>query len=84
MTDAGAAVPAASRSSGSGDAAASASPVRDSAVLWAEALQALARGHLPLEHLVPGYYPLGATPHHRARATVYAVTVLGARLRRAA
>jgi putative transposase len=49
-----------------------------------EALQALARGHVPLEHLVPGYYPLGATPHHRARATVQAVTVLGARLRRAA
>jgi putative transposase len=49
-----------------------------------EALRALARGHVPLETLMPGYSPAGATPHERARSVARAVTVLGARLRRAA
>ena len=33
-----------------------------------EALHALHRGHVHLEHLVPGVPPAGATPHQRARA----------------
>jgi len=49
-----------------------------------EALQALTRGHVPLERLVPGYVPAGGTPHERARAVLIAVAVLGTRLRRAA
>ncbi len=49
-----------------------------------EALQALARGHVPLEGLTPGYASAGATRHARARAVASAITVLGARLRRAA
>jgi putative transposase len=49
-----------------------------------EALQALARGHVPLERLVSDYRAAGATPHEQARAVVRAVHALGARLRRAA
>jgi hypothetical protein len=49
-----------------------------------EAVQALGRGHIHLERLVPGYRAAGATPHDRARAVVTAITVLGARLCRAA
>ncbi|MGI8423742.1 MAG: hypothetical protein ACR2NO_06470 [Chloroflexota bacterium] len=49
-----------------------------------EALQALVRGHVPLERLVSDYRAAGATPHERARAVVRAVDALGARLCRAA
>jgi transposase-like protein len=49
-----------------------------------EALQALARGQVPLESLAPGYSPAGATPQARARAVAGAGTLLGARLRRTA
>ena len=49
-----------------------------------EAVQALSRGHVHLERLVPGYPPAGATPHERARAVARAVTLLGPQLRRAA
>jgi putative transposase len=49
-----------------------------------EALQALARGHVSLEWLVPGFPPTAATPHERARAVASAVTLLGTRLSRAA
>ena len=49
-----------------------------------EALCALRRGHVPLEHLVIGYRPVGATPHEHARAVVRALRALGTRLARAA
>jgi transposase-like protein len=49
-----------------------------------EALHARRRGHVPLDRLVPGHPPAGATPHEQARAVVAAVHVLGARLHRAA
>ncbi len=49
-----------------------------------EALQALRRGHVHLERLVPGYRSAGATPQDRARAVAAAITLLGARLRQAA
>jgi len=49
-----------------------------------EALQALGRGHIHLERLVPAYRSLGATPQDRARAVATAITTLGSRLRRAA
>jgi transposase, IS6 family len=49
-----------------------------------EALQTLGHGHVPLERLVPGYRAAGATPQDQARAVVAAITILGARLRRAA
>ena len=49
-----------------------------------EAVQALGRGHIHLERLVPGYRSLGPTPQDRARAVAAAITTLGARLRRAA
>ena len=48
-----------------------------------EAVQALGRGSIHLERLVPGYRPLGATPQDRARAVAAAITTLGSRLRRA-
>jgi len=49
-----------------------------------EAVQALIRGHVSLQCLVPGYRPAGATPQDRARAVAAAITTLGSRLRRAA
>ena len=49
-----------------------------------EALQALHRGHIPLEHLVPSYSPADARPQERARAVVRALHALGSRLTRAA
>jgi hypothetical protein len=49
-----------------------------------EALQALGHGHAHLERLVPSYRAAGATPQDRARAVVVAITMLGARRRRAA
>jgi transposase-like protein len=49
-----------------------------------EALHALRRGHVYVEHLVPGFAPTGATPHERARAVVAALHALGTRLSRAA
>jgi putative transposase len=48
------------------------------------AMQALGRGHVQLEQLVPGYQSTEATPQDQARAVVTAITVLGARLRQAA
>ncbi|MDQ3703350.1 MAG: IS6 family transposase [Chloroflexota bacterium] len=48
-----------------------------------EAVQALGWGHIRLQRLMPGYRSLGATPQARARAVVTAITLLGARLRRA-
>jgi transposase-like protein len=47
-----------------------------------EALQALRRGHVALEELVPGYRPATASPHAATRALVGALTVLAARLPR--
>ncbi len=49
-----------------------------------EAVQALGRGPLHLERLVPAYRSLGATPQDRARAVATAITTRGARLHRAA
>jgi putative transposase len=49
-----------------------------------EALHALYRGHVHLEHLAPGYPPAGATRHEGARAVVTALRVLGTRLPRPA
>jgi transposase-like protein len=49
-----------------------------------EALHALARGHVRLGHLVPGYAPAGAPPHEQARAVVAAVLALGTHLRHVA
>jgi putative transposase len=49
-----------------------------------EAVQALQRGHINLEHLVPGYVRERATPHQCARAVVRALHTLGTRLMRAA
>jgi transposase-like protein len=49
-----------------------------------EALHALHRGPIHLEHLVPGYPTAGATRHERARAVVTALRVLGTRLTRPA
>jgi putative transposase len=49
-----------------------------------EAVQALGRGLIHLERLVPGYRSLGATPHDRAREVATAISTLGSRLRRAA
>jgi putative transposase len=49
-----------------------------------EAVQALSRGHVHLERLVPGYRAARATPHERARAVARAVALLGPRLCRAA
>jgi len=53
-----------------------------------EAVQALGRGSIHLARLVPGYRAAGyraagATPQDQAREVVTAVTVRGARLRRA-
>ena len=44
-----------------------------------EALHALHRGHIHLEHLASGYPPAGATRHECARAVVAALRVLGTR-----
>ena len=49
-----------------------------------EAVQALSRGKVHLEQVVPRYRAAGATPQDRARAVVVAITLLGVRLRRAA
>jgi hypothetical protein len=49
-----------------------------------EALHALQRGHIPFEHLVPGYPLAGATPHAPARAVVVAPRTLGTGLTRVA
>ena len=49
-----------------------------------EALHALHRGHIHVEHLVPGFAPAVATAHERARAVVAAFHVVGTRLMRAA
>ncbi len=49
-----------------------------------EALQALRRGHVPLDQFVPGSSPTGSSPQEQARAIATAVHVLGARLRRVA
>ena len=49
-----------------------------------EALQALARGHVSLERIIPGDLLARTTPHDQARAVVYAVNALGAQLRRTA
>jgi transposase-like protein len=49
-----------------------------------EALHALYRGHVHLEHPAPGYPPAGATRHECARAAVTALRVLGTRLPRPA
>ena len=49
-----------------------------------EALHALRRGHTCLADLVPTYDPARASVHDRVRAVAYAVTALGARLRRVA
>jgi putative transposase len=48
-----------------------------------EALHALARGHVRLAGLMPGYSSAGATARERARVAARAVTMLGTRLRRA-
>jgi putative transposase len=45
-----------------------------------EALQALRGGHVALEHLVPGYWPEGASPHDTTRAVVSALAVLATHL----
>jgi transposase-like protein len=45
-----------------------------------EALQALRRGYIALEHLVPGYRPGAASPYAATRAVVSALAVLAARL----
>src|SRR4051794_32527529 len=42
-----------------------------------EAVQALGRGTIHLERLVPGYQSFGATPQDRARAVAAAITPLG-------
>jgi transposase-like protein len=49
-----------------------------------EALQALRRGHVRLDQLVPGPSPTGSSPQEQARAMAVAVHALGARLRRVA
>jgi hypothetical protein len=49
-----------------------------------EALQALRRGHVPLDQFVPGPSPTGSSPQEQARAVAVAVRALGARLRRVA
>jgi putative transposase len=49
-----------------------------------EAVQALQRGHVPLDELVPAYRAVTATPHEHLRAVVTAMHALGARLTRAA
>jgi transposase-like protein len=49
-----------------------------------EALQALHRGHVPLDRFVPGCAPPGSSPQEHARAVAIAVLALGARLRRVA
>jgi DDE domain len=48
-----------------------------------EAVRALGQAPIHLERLVPGYGSLGATSQARAWAVVTAITLLGARLRRA-
>jgi hypothetical protein len=47
-----------------------------------EGLRALRRGHACLAELVPTYDPARASAHDQVRAVAYAVTALGARLRR--
>jgi transposase-like protein len=49
-----------------------------------EALQALYRGHVPLDQIVPASSLAGSTLHEQARAVATAVNALGAQLRRAA